>query len=55
MRGPEGNDIHKTNVPCIRIAFRHKVYEYMALGTKSFFVPFLLLLILRFCRHGWRR
>lgn len=25
LRGPEGNDIHKTNVPNIRIEFRHEV------------------------------
>lgn len=25
LRGPEGNDIHKTNVPNLRIAFRHEV------------------------------
>jgi AMP deaminase len=24
MRGPEGNDIRKTNVPNLRIAFRHE-------------------------------
>ncbi|KAG2707293.1 hypothetical protein I3843_05G130000 [Carya illinoinensis] len=27
MRGPEGNDIHKTNVPNIRIAFRHETWK----------------------------
>ncbi|KAG9155189.1 hypothetical protein Leryth_020448 [Lithospermum erythrorhizon] len=26
-RGPEGNDIHKTNVPNIRIAFRHETWR----------------------------
>lgn len=26
-RGPEGNDIHKTNVPNIRISFRHETWE----------------------------
>jgi AMP deaminase len=25
-RGPEGNDIHKTNVPHMRVDFRHKVH-----------------------------
>ena len=25
LRGPAGNDIHKTNVPKLRIAFRHEV------------------------------
>lgn len=24
MRGPKGNDIHKTNVPNLRIEFRHE-------------------------------
>lgn len=24
-RGPEGNDIHKTNVPHMRVEFRHEV------------------------------
>jgi len=27
MRGPEGNDIHKTNVPNLRIAFRHETWK----------------------------
>ncbi|GAB4839925.1 hypothetical protein Ancab_020635 [Ancistrocladus abbreviatus] len=27
MRGPEGNDIHKTNVPRMRIAFRHETWK----------------------------
>lgn len=27
MRGPEGNDIHKTNVPNFRIAFRHETWK----------------------------
>ncbi|KAL2543061.1 AMP deaminase [Abeliophyllum distichum] len=26
-RGPEGNDIHKTNVPNVRIAFRHDTWK----------------------------
>ncbi|GLT40015.1 hypothetical protein SLA2020_141750 [Shorea laevis] len=26
LRGPEGNDIHKTNVPNLRIAFRHETW-----------------------------
>lgn len=25
LRGPKGNDIHRTNVPNLRIAFRHEV------------------------------
>ncbi|KAL5973649.1 hypothetical protein ACLOJK_030303 [Asimina triloba] len=38
-RGPEGNDIHKTNIPHMRIAFRHEVrkeemqYVYCAKAT----------------------
>lgn len=28
LRGPEGNDIHKTNVPGLRIAFRHEVSDF---------------------------
>ncbi|EXB63797.1 AMP deaminase [Morus notabilis] len=27
LRGPEGNDIHKTNVPGLRIAFRHETWK----------------------------
>ncbi|CAO2829148.1 unnamed protein product [Amaranthus hypochondriacus] len=27
LRGPEGNDIHKTNVPKLRIAFRHETWK----------------------------
>ncbi|OMO51645.1 hypothetical protein CCACVL1_29661 [Corchorus capsularis] len=27
LRGPEGNDIHKTNVPNMRIAFRHETWK----------------------------
>ncbi|KAF2299567.1 hypothetical protein GH714_038178 [Hevea brasiliensis] len=27
LRGPEGNDIHKTNVPHMRIAFRHETWK----------------------------
>ncbi|KAH7515857.1 hypothetical protein FEM48_Zijuj10G0071000 [Ziziphus jujuba var. spinosa] len=27
LRGPEGNDIHKTNVPNIRIEFRHETWK----------------------------
>ncbi|TXG56438.1 hypothetical protein EZV62_017751 [Acer yangbiense] len=27
IRGPEGNDIHKTNVPKMRIAFRHETWK----------------------------
>lgn len=34
LRGPEGNDIHKTNVPNMRIAFRHEVsFETVCLVT----------------------
>ncbi|KAH9773675.1 AMP deaminase [Citrus sinensis] len=36
IRGPEGNDIHKTNVPNIRIEFRHETWkeemQYVYLG-----------------------
>ncbi|OAE33839.1 hypothetical protein AXG93_3559s1050 [Marchantia polymorpha subsp. ruderalis] len=35
-RGPEGNDIHKTNVPHMRVEFRHEVWreelQYVNLG-----------------------
>lgn len=24
-QGPEGNDVHKTNVPNVRVEFRHEV------------------------------
>ncbi|KAJ4840242.1 hypothetical protein Tsubulata_033901 [Turnera subulata] len=27
LRGPEGNDIHKSNVPNLRIAFRHETWK----------------------------
>ena len=27
-KGPEGNDIHKTNVPNMRVEFRHEVWTY---------------------------
>ncbi|KAL2904317.1 AMP deaminase [Bienertia sinuspersici] len=27
LRGPEGNDIHQTNVPKLRIAFRHETWK----------------------------
>ncbi|ESW25852.1 hypothetical protein PHAVU_003G070600 [Phaseolus vulgaris] len=27
LRGPEGNDIHKTNVPSLRISFRHETWK----------------------------
>lgn len=27
LQGPEGNDIHKTNVPGLRIAFRHETWK----------------------------
>uniref|UniRef100_A0A2P2LRK0 AMP deaminase n=1 Tax=Rhizophora mucronata TaxID=61149 RepID=A0A2P2LRK0_RHIMU len=40
LRGSEGNDIHKTNVPDIRIAFRHKTWKeemlYVYSGKASF-------------------
>ncbi|XP_037491964.1 probable AMP deaminase isoform X2 [Jatropha curcas] len=40
LRGPEGNDIHKTNVPHMRIAFRHETWkeemQYVYSGTASF-------------------
>lgn len=36
IRGPEGNDIHKTNVPHMRVEFRHEVWkeerQYLYLG-----------------------
>lgn len=36
-RGPEGNDIHKTNVPHMRVEFRHQVWvqelQYVSLGN----------------------
>ncbi|KAF5205592.1 Amp deaminase [Thalictrum thalictroides] len=39
-RGPEGNDIHKTNVPSLRIAFRHETWkeemQYVYLGKAEF-------------------
>lgn len=43
IRGPEGNDIHKTNVPNIRIEFRHEV-------SFSFFRALALNCIF-FCCH----
>ncbi|KAJ0094328.1 hypothetical protein Patl1_16309 [Pistacia atlantica] len=40
IRGPEGNDIHKTNVPNLRIAFRHDTWkdemQYVYLGRAPF-------------------
>lgn len=39
-RGPEGNDIHKTNVPHMRIAFRHETWQeemqYVYSGRATF-------------------
>lgn len=36
-RGPEGNDVHKTNVPHMRVEFRHEVWkeemQYVYLGS----------------------
>ncbi|KAG0577068.1 hypothetical protein KC19_5G128400 [Ceratodon purpureus] len=36
LRGPDGNDIHKTNVPHMRVEFRHEVWlqelDYVTLG-----------------------
>ncbi|KAI3885559.1 hypothetical protein MKX03_009257, partial [Papaver bracteatum] len=26
-RGPDGNDIHKTNVPHMRVSFRHETWK----------------------------
>ncbi|GBG61838.1 hypothetical protein CBR_g23794 [Chara braunii] len=38
-RGPDGNDIHKTNVPHIRVEFRHEVWKeelnYVYLGNPN--------------------
>ncbi|KAH8974528.1 hypothetical protein BDL97_01G106700 [Sphagnum fallax] len=38
-RGPEGNDIHKTNVPHMRVEFRHEVWkeelQYVHLGEAN--------------------
>ncbi|CAK7332813.1 unnamed protein product [Dovyalis caffra] len=40
LRGPEGNNIHKTNVPNIRIGFRHETWkeemQYVFLGMAKF-------------------
>lgn len=40
MRGPEGNDIHKTNLPNTRIAFRHETWKeemmYVYAGKAKF-------------------
>ncbi|KAL5722539.1 AMP deaminase [Ranunculus cassubicifolius] len=39
-RGPQGNDIHKTNVPHLRIEFRHETWkeemQYVYLGKAEF-------------------
>jgi AMP deaminase len=31
LRGPDGNDIHKTNVPHMRVEFRHEVWKLFLL------------------------
>ncbi|RYR18001.1 hypothetical protein Ahy_B03g062644 isoform C [Arachis hypogaea] len=40
LRGPEGNDIHKTNVPSLRIAFRYETWkdemQYIYAGQATF-------------------
>lgn len=40
LRGPEGNNIHKSNVPDIRIVFRHETWkeemQYVFLGMDKF-------------------
>ncbi|XP_061976469.1 probable AMP deaminase isoform X2 [Populus nigra] len=40
LRGPEGNNIHKSNVPDIRIVFRHETWkeemQYVFLGMAKF-------------------
>lgn len=40
LRGPEGNNIHKSNVPDIRIVFRHETWkeemQYVFLGIDKF-------------------
>ncbi|CAL0330951.1 unnamed protein product [Lupinus luteus] len=40
LSGPEGNDIHKTNVPSLRIAFRHETWkeemQYIYAGEATF-------------------
>lgn len=42
LRGSEGNDIHKTNVPSLRISFRHEVENFK--NKKHFIRPVCLLL-----------
>lgn len=40
IRGPEGNDIHRTNVPHLRVEFRHEVWkeemQFVYLGQADF-------------------
>ncbi|XP_061342448.1 probable AMP deaminase [Gastrolobium bilobum] len=40
LRGPEGNDIHKTNVPSLRISFRYETWkeemQYIYAGQATF-------------------
>jgi len=52
LRGPEGNDIHKTNVPSLRISFRYEVkkiekqtlYTFSLILYSVFFTQFLLIM-----------
>lgn len=44
-RGPEGNDIHKTNVPHMRVEFRHEV----SLLIQFYFV----IRTYCYCRSQW--
>ncbi|PNY02353.1 AMP deaminase, partial [Trifolium pratense] len=40
LRGSEGNDIHKTNVPSLRISFRYETWkdemQYIYAGQATF-------------------
>lgn len=36
-KGPDGNNIHKSNVPHVRVEFRDEVYYYLLLSYYGFF------------------